>query len=227
MARGIDYSDAFVDALNEVLHEPGGSRIVKAIAYAGASTTTVTKGGNVEDIEKKFATVLSRADKVDLEDEEGLAFVEWIVAAAAAIIGAATSGIAAAVRKARNRRRTLKKKLTPLTQEEITDIVTIAAASHTTFEAATPEILGQIATIRADRVKFLLDPAKDNPKKGIKAGSKVNEYRDVRDAFIARRQYVDSLIAAEKRRKNMVYGGAAAGGAVILGVMLFVSRRKQ
>jgi len=226
-AGGMDATDALVEALNTVLHEPGGDRIVKALAYAGAATTTATKGGDVKDIEQKFAMVLSRAEKVDLEDEEGLAFWGTIIAAAAAVIGAATSGIAAAVRKARNRRRTLKLRLTPLSTEEITDIVVITANTHATFESAIPEILGLIAGMRADRVKFLLDPTTDDTRPGgRKAGSVVNEYRDVRDAFNARRREVNALIAAEKRRKNLIYGGAATGGVAILGVMIVLARRK-
>jgi hypothetical protein len=224
-AQGLEPTDALVQALSNVLHEPGGDRIVRVIAAAGAAETTSTKGGDHKDISNKFAQVLSRADKVDLDDEEGLAFIGTIIAAAAAVIGAATAGIAAAVRKARARRSKLKKTLTPLNAEEIEDIVTIAASTHATFESALMEITGLIAESREGRTKFLLDPAKDNPKKGIKAGSKVNEYRDVRDAFIAKRRAIEELIAADKRRKNLIYGGAAAGGVAILGVMFVLSRR--
>ena len=74
-----------------------------------------------------------------------------------------------------------------------------------------------IAQVRQGRTNYLLDP-----HKGRNAGSKVNEYRAVRDVFYTvHSQLRNALLADQQKKKMLVETAAAAGGAILLGGIVY------
>ena len=217
--KGDDPKTALVTALEKTIHEPGGHKILDVIATAAAREVVdqgLARPDQVEVLTRQFEGSLRQEEGIQ---DEGLGFIGAIIAAAAAVVSIAASGISSAIKRAKARRRLLKAKLTPLKSDEIANIVQATAPSlvgmpsREAFLAAQERIQSMIGDIREGRTDYLLDPAT-----GSRAGSRVNEYRDIRDAFYdVHSRARNALIEDQQKKKALVGAAAAVGGAALIG----------
>lgn len=221
-AEGHSPTVALVSALDEALSSDDGLNIIKVIASAGAQELAdqgKIPAGDAPMKAREYTSMMAQLEQVGGRDE-GLGWVATLIAAIAAIVSAAASGIASAVRKAKARRRALKRRMTPVSQTEINQLIEATISSFNTFREAEPTILELIIRVREGRTGWLLDPATGEDK-----GMIVNERESVRRPWNAQKRVLAAQQQAEQARKNLTYGlAAAAGAAVLVGVVSLIAK---
>jgi len=227
VARGVAPHDSWVSAFETALREPGGDRILRVLAKAGAEGA-VERGLISPQKENKaasrFHSILREAD--DMEPQEGLGWVEAVVDIASQVLTLGIGAIIEAVHKAREKRRAFKAEMTPLNDEENAQVAALVASEYASFEEGEVAATGYISQIRSGRPDYLVQPKKGMLNKEGKQdkpeGKVVNERKRLKDAFkrvrtaVVERQEMDFHLAQALRRKKetMIGGGLAAGGVV-------------
>lgn len=167
----------------------------------------------------------------------GLGFVDTIVNVASQVLSFGVSAITQAVHKSRQKRRAYKRRMEPLTDQDLGEMLAVVVPQHANFLDALPALTDQLAELREGRRNWLVEPNEAEVRlHGGTIGSRVNELKSLQDAFKRVRkefkraqreqQRVQHAQAAQSRGKLEV--GVAAGAVVLalglLGAAYYATR---
>lgn len=227
--QGYEARDALSEAFAQVLHGPMGGKIIDVMASGaarGAVEMGVATNIDAHALAQNYSRVLSKAEQRDTGRDEGLGIAGTIIAAATAVISILTNVIGAAVRKVRARRAALARRLTPLNDNEIQEIVAatlVRGGRPRAYREAEGDILSLIAELREGRTSYLLDPTT-----GDNIGSTVNERQAIVAVYAEQRRVAVAQLRAAQTQQRIIYGGVAVVvAAAVTGAVVYATGPKK